>query len=273
MKNLATSPLAESLACFAVGLRTAVSAKLILFSASLWLGAALLWTLILVFAWSLVKTVAAFVAAWALLGVFVAFPNWLPDSAQAKLAGVPLPDGAEALLGSFFHVVTWMVVTAMAVAGVILTARIGLEFFLMPLVRRDVERQYPPFPTRPSGSLLVPLANMAKSGALVVAAGLPCLFVPVVNAVLLLMLFGYLNVRTLVNEALDGLATPEEQRSVIRTARWQLVLVGSLLAATATVPFVGLLIPAWTGASTCHLCLRTLSRLREESVPPGFPPA
>lgn len=263
MTALLKSPLSDALACVMLGLREAISRKLILFSIGLWFGAAMLWALILIFAWSLIKALAGFIAAWTLLGIFAIFPRWLPASAQAKLAGVSLPVGAEALLGPVFHAVTWIVFVLLIVAFVLTTARIAMEFFLMPLVRREVEKCYPPFPPHPTANLLAPLKNAAKSGLLAVAIGLPCLLVPVANVVLLFIFFGYLNIRTLVNEALDGLASQQEQRDVIRNSRLRMVLLGSLLAGAMSIPFVGFIGPAWIGASTCHLCLRTLLRLRE----------
>ncbi|MFT3870920.1 MAG: hypothetical protein QM715_20900 [Nibricoccus sp.] len=256
----------DAVTCVALGLRDAISRKLILFSIGLWSSALVLWCIVLVAAWSAIKSFAGLIAAWMLLGIFSIFPNWLPASAQAKLAGVPLPVGAEALLGPVFHGVTWFVLMLLVVAGVTITVRIGLEFFLMPLIRSQVLRSYPPFPTHPTSSLFTPIKNAAKTATLVIAIGLPCLLIPVANVVLLFMLFGYLNVRTLVNEALDGLASPEEQRRVIQIARWRMVLVGSLLAAAVTVPFAGFIAASWTGASTCHLCLRTLLSLRESGT-------
>jgi uncharacterized protein involved in cysteine biosynthesis len=84
----------------------------------------------------------------------------------------------------------------------------------------------------------------------------------VANVVLLFVLFGYLNVRTLVNEALDGLATRDEQRALIRQARFRMIILGTLLGGVPAIPVLGLMSPAWVGAATCHLCLRELSLLR-----------
>lgn len=264
MSNQCPAAVPEAVTCVALGIRTAVSPKLLAFSAGLWFGAMALWGLVLLFALSAVKSVAAFFTAWMLLGVFVVFPSWLPASAQAKIAGVPLSTGAEALLGATFHVITWVVLVVMVLALVIITVRIALEFLLMPLVRGEVLKRYPAFPARPSLGLLAPVKNLAKTWLLAVVIGLPCLLIPVLNAVLLLVLFGYLNVRTLVNEALDGLATPEEQRRMIKDYRWHMMVAGSLLAGAMTIPLVGFIGPSWTGASTCQICLRALLRLRSE---------
>ena len=255
-------PLFDAFTCAALGLRDGLSPRLILFSVGLWVGAATLWTVILVVAWSHVKAVAAFITAWALLGLFRVFPTWLPASAQAKLTGVPLSEGAHALLGSFFTGATWIVLTLLVLTAVMLTVRLAVEFWLMPLVRAQVLKHYPSFPAHPPFSLLSPFTNLAKMGLLAVVIGVPCMLIPVVNVVLAFTFFAYLNVRTLVNEALDGLATRDEQRAVIRHARGRMAVVGMLLSAAQMIPFVGLMSPAWIGAGTCHLCLRELQRLR-----------
>jgi hypothetical protein len=266
MTRLRQSAVADAFSCVALGFRDGLSWRLIGFSVGLWAGALLLWVLVLIFAWTQMTSLAAFIAAWCLLGIFVIFPHWLPATAQAKLAGVPLAEGADALLGNVFHAVKWTVLPFLVVFLILITARIGLELFLMPLVRREVVPRYPSFPAHPSTGLLTPVKNIAKMGFLAVAIGLPCLLVPVANVILLFIFFGYLNVRTLVNECLDGLASLEEQRAVIRAARTRMVLLGSLLAGAMSIPFVGFIGPSWIGASTCHLCLRTLLRLREDNA-------
>ena len=255
-------PFHDAFTCSALGLRDGLSPRLLLFSVGLWFGAATLWTIILVVAWSQVKAVAAFVTAWALLGLFRVFPTWLPASAQAKLTGVPLSTGADALLGPFFTGATWIVLTLLVLTAVMLTVRLAVEFWLMPLVRAQVLKHYPPFPAYPPFSLLSPFTNLAQMGLLAVVIGLPCMLIPIVNVVLAFAFFAYLNVRTLVNEALDGLATRDEQRAVIRHSRVRMAVVGILLSAAQMIPFVGLMSPAWIGAGTCHLCFRELRRLR-----------
>jgi hypothetical protein len=246
------------------GVRDGLSPRLLLFSLGLWVGAILLWTILLLLAGTHVQAFAGFVTAWALLGFFVLFPTWLPAAAQAKLTGVPLATGAQALLGPVFTTVTWIVLVVLIVAAVYLTVRIAVEVWLMPLIRQIVEKHYPPFPPHPPYSIFSPIGNLLRTGTLAVVIGLPCLLIPVANAVLLFVLFGYLNVRTLVNESLDGIATREEQRLVVRSARLRMICLGSLLALVSLIPFVGLMAPAWMGAGTCHLCLRTLIRLRND---------
>jgi hypothetical protein len=268
------SALRDAFASALLGLRDGFSPRMIAFSLGLWAGALLLWTTIIVFAWAHVKAFAAFVTAWSLLGIFRLFPTWLPASAQAKITGVPLAEGANALLGSItFSTATWIVLVLLIVIAVYATVRIAVEFWLMPVIRKVVEGRYPPFPPHPPYSLLYSVTNVAKTGALAVVLGLPFLLIPVANVVLLFVLFGYLNVRTLVNEALDGLASREEQRVLIRRARLRMIFLGTLLGGAPAIPILGLMTPAWVGAATCHLFLRELTRLRADERKIQPPPA
>jgi hypothetical protein len=61
MKHLRQSVFADAISYVVLGLREAIAPKLILFSIGLWLGAVVVWGMILLFAWSLVKTLAGFI--------------------------------------------------------------------------------------------------------------------------------------------------------------------------------------------------------------------
>ncbi len=259
------SALREAFAAALLGLRDGVSFRLAAFSLGLWLGACSLWAVLLVIAWTPIKSSAAFLTAWSLLGIFRLFPNWLPAAAREKIAGVSLVDGAQSLLGPVFATATWIMLVLLIVVAVYATVRIAVEFWLMPIIRRVVEKHYPPFPPRPPYSLLSSVTNVAKTGTVAVCLGLPFLLVPVANVVLLFVLFGYLNVRTLVNEALDGLATRDEQRLLIHRTRLRMIFLGTLLAGAPAIPVLGLMTPSWVGAATCHLFLRQLLALRATS--------
>jgi hypothetical protein len=252
----------EAVACWVRGLRDAFSLRLLLTSAALWLGALLLWGLLLVFAHDLLRAVGGWIAAWGLLGLFVWFPGLLPESWQAKLVGVPLTEGAANLLGWAYSTAAWLAVVLLVILGIVATARVAMEFFLMPQVQRQVVPQYPPLaPPLAKGRLWDPVVRATRFGVMA-ACGLPLLLIPVVNIIVSFGFFGYLNVRTLVNDALENIASPEEQRAVVRASRGRLVLLGALLTAAFMLPLVGLLGPAWTGAATCHLCVRALRRQR-----------
>ena len=61
--------------------------------------------------------------------------------------------------------------------------------------------------------------------------------------------------RTLVNDAFDGIADAAEVRAFVVTHRCQMLLLGVLLALLALIPFVGFLLPWVTGSAVCHLVL------------------
>ena len=259
------SSLREAFACALLGLRDGFSRRVIVFSLGLWVGAVALWAVLLVVGWSQAYAVAGFLTAWMLLGIFRVFPTWLPAETQAKLTDTSLAAGAQSLLGPVFGTLTGIVLALLILAAIYLTVRIAVEFWLMPIIREQVEKHYPPFPPKPPYSLIYSVTNIAKTGALAVLLGLPFLIIPVVNAVLIFVLFGYLNVRTLVNEALDGVASREEQRMIIRRIRVRMVFLGTVLGGVPAIPILGFMAPAWVGASTCHLCLRELRQLRVQT--------
>jgi hypothetical protein len=264
------SPFHDVLPCAWYGLRDALSWQLIGFSLALWAGVLAAWAFLLVLGWTQIFAAAGVATAWLLLGVFVLFPQILPADAQAQLTGTPLAQGADALLGVGFTIATWIICVLLLTIAIYGTARLAFEFWFMPRVRAHVEKQYAPFPPQPPYSALSSFTNLAKMGLIAAALGLPALLVPMVNVALLFVLFGYLNVRTLVNESLDGLATRDEQRALIRRARPQMILLGALIALAIAAPPFGLLAPAWVGASTVHLCLRELGRMRDEEKSSAF---
>ena len=53
-----------------------------------------------------------------------------------------------------------------------------------------------------------------------------CLLIPVVGGGLALLLVGYLNVRGLVGDALEGVATDQERRQIVQRHRPQMLLLG-----------------------------------------------
>ncbi len=244
------------------GLRDVFSTRILLVSLALWVGAMALCGLLLFAGWEWARAFSDWATAWTLLGVFVLFPGLLPAGAQSKLSGVPLAEGAQALLGPVFPVASGIFLLLLVLMGVFLAVRVGTELFLMPQVQQHVRRHYPAFPpSETSAPALEPLKRTVKFGALALCA-LPCLLVPGLNILVGVGFFGYLNVRTLVNDALEGIAPPDEQRAVIRAARSRMVLLGIVLTGAFAIPFVGLIGPAWTAASVCHLCFATLRRLR-----------
>ena len=89
------------------------------------------------------------------------------------------------------------------------------------------------------------------------------LLMPFVGGPLLAAFLTYLNVRTLVNDAFDGMAGAAEVRAFVATHRGHMLLLGALLALLVLVPLAGFLLPWVTGSAVCHLVLRS----RGDSAP------
>ncbi|WP_262489863.1 EI24 domain-containing protein [Hymenobacter terrenus] len=87
-----------------------------------------------------------------------------------------------------------------------------------------------------------------------------CLFIPVVNGILILLIGCYYSAKSLVGDALEDVATFEEQKQLTRDNRLGILVMGLLHFALLLVPFVGLLAPAIIGSSMCHFCFRAKAR-------------
>ena len=149
---------------------------------------------------------------------------------------------------------------------VLLTIRIAMELLLMRFIRTQALRSYHPFgtSTAAAGDWRLSWRNALGpwlGAALVVPL---CLLMPLVGGPLLAAFLAYLNVRTLVNDAFDGMAGATEVRAFVAMHRGHMLLLGGLLALLVLVPLVGFLLPWVTGSAVCHLVLRS----RGESTPP-----
>ncbi|TDM06520.1 MAG: hypothetical protein C4K60_18480 [Ideonella sp. MAG2] len=157
----------------------------------------------------------------------------------------------------------WLMTAMLFVLAVLLLMQLVLEFWLMPRVQKVCLLRHPQLQGVQAGTgFRHGVLDGARTLSTWLFGGLLCLLVPVVGSVLLLGLSCYLAVRSLVNDAVEGKATEAEVRHLIRHSRPQMLMLGALLAACALVPLAGLLLPALAGASTCHLMLARLERLR-----------
>lgn len=184
--------------------------------------------------------------AWRLAGSVVRWvsPAWL---ASAWLTGA----------------VTFLLVVCGFIGLVMLSVQVFLELFFMARIQRQCLKRYPELPTNVKGSLSADLMS-TLTGILALGAGLLLLLIPLLGAVLFLMLAGYLNVRGLVNDALDGVATVAERQAILRSHRTAMLLVGVSVPVLAVIPLLALVVPSVLGASVCHLCLQALQRQRRD---------
>jgi CysZ protein len=206
------------------------------------LGAIVLWSILLWMFWDPWR------GALRVLLDGTAFGAWIAGHAEWFLSGT------TALL------LIAMVLPAMFVTAVVLT-----ELVAMPQVVTIVAHSYPRVERRGEGSVVRSLSNAAR-GVLVFVAlwivtlplwltGVGALVVPVFNS-------GYLNQRLFRYDALSEHATPDEYRSIVGRLKWRLYALGVLLAALYYLPFVNLIAPVFSGLAFTHFCLRELERER-----------
>ena len=231
----APGTLSEALACLALGFSDGLRPRLALASAFV--------------------AIASFVL-WLVIFLVARDPIWRGAEAAA---GWALPQAAMALSG----VVAFMLVATAFVLLVVLSIRFYQELFLMTRIQRQCLLRYPAIAATATGSWAADLRSMLRQFA-VLLLSFPLLLVPLIGSVAYLLLGCYLNVRGLVDDALENLATPAEREAIVQRSRGSMVVLGLAMAALLLIPFAGLLMPSILGASVCHLCLRALTQLRLE---------
>jgi hypothetical protein len=227
--------LSEALACLALGFSDGLRPRLAFASAAVAAASVVMWLLILVLARGPVWSAAEAAALWA------------------------LPQVARALSG----MVAFLLVATAFVLMVVVTIRVYQELFLMTRIQRQCLLRYPAIAATATGSWAADLRSMLRQFA-VLLLSFPLLLVPLIGSVAYLLLGCYLNVRGLVDDALENLATPAEREAIVQRSRGSMVVLGLAMAALLLIPFAGLLMPSILGASVCHLCLRALTQLRLE---------
>ena len=265
------NPLNPTTACSAVlqafrlGLRDSFTLRALGRLAALWSVSALLWLVVfLVFRaeiWRAMQTIGAFGASMGVVGTMGAgtLNGAGPVSTVAAAAGAAVGGGLGFALGGALLVLAYWLC-------LVVTVRIAMELLLMRSIRAQALRSYVQKEAASSAASNWRLSWRTTLGPWLGAALVVPVFllVPFVGGPLLAAFLAYLNVRTLVNDAFDGIADAAEVRSFVTTHRWQMLLLGVLLALLALVPFVGFLLPWATGSAVFHLVLRS----RGESVLP-----
>lgn len=148
--------------------------------------------------------------------------------------------------------------------ALLLVAVVGLPHMLAVVAARD----YPDVLRHGENAFWGSLGNtLAASGVFVVGwlLTLPLLLVPGAILVLPLLWTSWFNQRTFRFDALAEHATPAELRTIVGRARPRFYLAGFGTALAAHIPFVNLLVPAYTALVFVHLGLSELRTLRRES--------
>jgi len=218
----------QALACVGTGLRDGLHPRVILQSLGIWLVSLLLW-------------VAVF---WIWHGEI----HGLFEQLQSRW------------LGSFRggSAVAWLASAVAFVLAVLLTARLLTELFLMRTIQALVLRRHPQLVRAEGGSWRVALLNSVGPYLLVAVVALPLMLVPVLGVVALFVLFGYVNVRSTVPDALDGLATHEEVRALVQGSRTEMAVLGALATLLMMVPPITLVGPSFFGATVTQFSLKRL---------------
>jgi len=148
------------------------------------------------------------------------------------------------------------------------TTLLLLGGFALPRMMAIVAaRDYADVARHGDGAFWASLGNGLAAGLVFVGGWLvtlPLLLIPGALLVLPLLWTAWLNQRTFRFDALAEHASPAERRRVVADHRGELAVAGIVTAAAMHVPFVNLLVPAWTGLVFVHLCLGRLRELRRE---------
>ncbi len=258
----------ESTKCLALGFRDALHPRLIGFSLGVWLVTFAVWLSVFIIWWDAIGLLATFLAEFIALGIFMFMPQRMPFGlAQTTSTLSEMANIGPALMGTSVALVVlhYLLIAALFAGAMLISIRVLLELFLMGRIQKQALKTYPHLPTDRSTSFYAGIRNLFGSWFTFLIGGGICLMIPVLNGVLLFGVLSYLNVRGLVNDALDGIADDNECRQVIESQRLTMTVLGIGLVGIMLIPFVALIGPTLTGSSVCHLCIRKLTKLRENA--------
>ena len=224
--------LSESIACIATGVRDGFHPRLILQSLAIWLASLLLWGTV--------------------FGIWHAEIHGLFEQLQSRIFGSFR--GAAAM--------AWLATFVAFVLATLLTARGLVDLFLMPTIQTLVLRRHPGLERIDGGSWRMGLLNSVGHYVTIALIALPLMLVPVVNVIALFLLFNYVNVRGLVPDALDGVASSEEVRALIKGSRVEMTVLGTLATLVMMIPPITLVGPSFFGAAVTQFSLRRLKAQR-----------
>lgn len=248
------SVLSAVMQAFRLGLRDTFTLRAIGSLAALWSISTLLWLVVFLVLRAEIWHAMQSLAQWAATLGFGSSSSGNNQSVGAVGGGT----------GAVVKLVVGMTLGAVSLVMacwicVLLTVRIAMELLLMRFIRAQALHAYPHLgaATAAAGDWRLSWHNTLGpwlGAALVVPV---FLLMPFVGGPLLAAFLAYLNVRTLVNDAFDGMAGATELRAFVAAHRGHMLLLGGLLALLVLVPLVGFLLPWVTGSAVCHLVLRS----------------
>lgn len=202
------------------------------------IGAAMLWTVIALFAWHPMTL-------------------WL----------------STALLGtdqgwSLFAVGVFVALLLMLAA--VLTALLVVAVLAMPVIVDTVAaREFATLEKRHGGTFAGSIGNAIVAIVVFVPLWLLALLLlalPPVYVAASLLLNTWLNARLFRYDALAAHADPDEMRLVILAARWRLLMLGLVLSPLSLIPVVNLFAPIFAGIAFTCLCLAELAAHRATEI-------
>lgn len=203
-------------------------------------------------------------ALWTLIGWY--FWDGLTQWVHGLLTATRFGQWVGGWAPSALKFVSAVLVVLLLAPGVLITAMVITEFFIMPgLVNLVAQRHYPQLARQRGGTVAAGVANSLTAIATFALlwivtlplwfTGIGALIVPIINS-------AYLNQRVFRHDALADHASREELRALTQRDRRGLFRLGLLPAALLYIPLANLLVPALTGLAFTHYQLGRLAKLR-----------
>lgn len=209
-----------------------------------------LWVGVGIWAWSEVGQAALrLIEVWPLVG------DWVASNDAAQLA---LGLGVHFLLVLLF-------IPLVFVTSAILVSLLALPLMLDRVAATD----YQDLEQRRGGTIAGSIVNALWATCLFLVAvvlTLPLWLIPGLGLVLSVMLAAWLNQRCYRYDALMNHADAAEMRAVARARRGDMYLLGVGSGVLAYVPFLNLIVPAFTGLAFVHYLLEALRAARRGQI-------
>jgi hypothetical protein len=220
--------------------------------------------------WLVVWPLGVAILAWIMIGALIGgdVVAWLTTSLRASAVGEWLAQWLP--LDAMTTGLGWLLLLALVVPLVLVTASLIVGFVAMPaMVKHVADRSYPALARRSGGTVAGSVANALVATAVFIALGalsLPLWLVPPLWPVLAAALMGYLNQRLFRYDALSEHASAEEMSELIRRHRASLYILGVIVSLLSYVPLAGLIVPVLAGLAFIHYSLARLAVLRQAAA-------
>ncbi len=215
------------------------------------LAACVLWTGVAYFVWDIaVQVIGTWLKSW----------SWI----QGFFGHNP----------GMWRLVEWFISVNLLLLTLLLTyatAIFILAAWALPVILERVSKStYGDLECRQGGSISGSVLNTVWTASLFVFmlfCSLPFWLLPGAGVIALVLLTAWLNVRTFGYDALMLHADRDERRAILKTEGGTLMLLGSLCALTAYVPFVNVVSAPICGLVFTHYLLEALRRKRQADSP------